>query len=35
MKQTLRSSRPLFAYVGSYSTPERRGKGKLQHLHGS
>ena len=27
MKSTSRTSRPLFAYVGSYTTPERHGQG--------
>src|SRR5512143_1042354 len=27
MKRTIRPSRPLFAYVGSYTTPERHGQG--------
>jgi 6-phosphogluconolactonase (cycloisomerase 2 family) len=27
MKKTARASRPLFAYVGSYTTPERHGQG--------
>src|SRR5260370_13155653 len=27
MKSTLRGNRPLFAYVGSYTTPERGGLG--------
>jgi 6-phosphogluconolactonase len=27
MKSTLRGNRPLFAYVGSYTTPERGGQG--------
>ena len=27
MKSTIRTSRPLFAYVGSYTTPERHGQG--------
>mgnify|MGYP000987483442 CR=1 FL=1 len=27
MKKITRPSRPLFAYVGSYTTPERRGQG--------
>ena len=28
MKKTSRTNRPLFAYVGSYTTPERHGRGK-------
>jgi 6-phosphogluconolactonase (cycloisomerase 2 family) len=27
MKKSIRGSRPLFAYVGSYTTPERHGQG--------
>jgi len=27
MKSTLRGNRPLYAYVGSYTTPERGGQG--------